>query len=253
MENTYEESVIINSMEKLVPVKLNDDNQAVISARQLHEFLGVKSDFRVWILRIIEYGFIENIDYTRALQKCNTPGGVQSMADYMLHIDMAKEICMLQKNEMGKIARKYFIKVEKKYNSPQALLSIIMELLKKNSNEEDTNVESANSKGVNIDDKNNNPMNFRQTAKEFGVMESFLINWLLLNDYCYRDDKKSLRPYPDKKQFFYERPFTTEHGHSDVQTMINSTGRDVFRGLLMNEVTREEEKLKECKTVKLLY
>lgn len=108
---------------------MNEDEMMIvneegrISARELHEKLGIKSTFRVWIKRTIEYGFTEGIDYIRELQACNTRGGVQEVADYMLSLDMAKHICMLQRSEKGQQMRQYFIDLEKAWNTPEQIMA----------------------------------------------------------------------------------------------------------------------------------
>ena len=84
------------------------------SARELHEFLEIKTKFSMWFSRMKEYGFSENIDYARVLQKCATLGGIQEVVDYAISINMAKEISMIQRNEKGQEARKYFIACENK-------------------------------------------------------------------------------------------------------------------------------------------
>lgn len=100
--------------EELIKITTNDKGKQLVSARELHEFLEIKTDFRKWFPRMCEYGFEENIDYTRAFQKCPTLGGIQTVADYAISIDMAKELSMIQRTEKGKQARLYFIECEKK-------------------------------------------------------------------------------------------------------------------------------------------
>ena len=96
-------------MNELVRVIEHNGNKAV-SARELHEFLEVQSPFRKWIDRMFEYGFDENQDFVRADK--NVRGN--ELKEYILTLDCAKEISMLQRNEKGKQARRYFIEVEKK-------------------------------------------------------------------------------------------------------------------------------------------
>ncbi|MCR0289115.1 phage antirepressor KilAC domain-containing protein [[Clostridium] innocuum] len=115
-------------MEGLVKVTYNDD-RITVSARDLHEFLGIKTDFRHWFPRMCEYGFEENVDYillSGQKRPTNNPKNpITVVDDYQITIDMGKEISMLQRNEKGKQARKYFIECEKKlknkplYNIPQ--------------------------------------------------------------------------------------------------------------------------------------
>ncbi|MGE4519535.1 MAG: antA/AntB antirepressor family protein [Desulfobacteraceae bacterium] len=84
-----------------------------VDARELHEFLGSKRDFSSWIkYRIEKYGFIEKIDFSPNLVKNRNRG--RSRVDYILSIDMAKELCMIENTEKGKQARQYFIECERK-------------------------------------------------------------------------------------------------------------------------------------------
>lgn len=59
---------------ELIPVKENDNGQVVVSGRELHEFLGIKTRYQVWFPRMIDYGFTDSVDYSRVSQKCATPG-----------------------------------------------------------------------------------------------------------------------------------------------------------------------------------
>ena len=112
--------------------KVNYDNERItLSARDLHEFLGIGTEFRKWFPRMTEYGFNENIDYQRVYQKCPTLGGEQEKVDYQITIEMAKEIAMLQRNKKGKQARQYFIELEKKWNSPEAVINRALEYSRK--------------------------------------------------------------------------------------------------------------------------
>lgn len=96
----------------LVNVYQNNYQEKLVDARELHEFLEVGDRFDQWIQRRIEkYGFVENLDFCTIL--CKTEG--RPRTDYILKLDMAKEIAMVENNAKGRIARRYFIEVEKKY------------------------------------------------------------------------------------------------------------------------------------------
>ena len=94
-------------------IKIHDSKgQKVVSARELHFYLEVQSKFADWVKnRIEKYGFIENVDYT-TFSKNLESGGKQ--IEYAITLDMAKELSMVENNEKGKEARKYFIAVDKK-------------------------------------------------------------------------------------------------------------------------------------------
>lgn len=107
-------------MNELVPINYDNDRQTV-SGRNLHEFLEVGTEYRHWFPRMCEYGFSDGIDYTPV--NFEHPQNKQITTDHQLTIEMAKEICMLQRNDKGKQARQYFIDLEKKWNSPEAVMA----------------------------------------------------------------------------------------------------------------------------------
>ena len=108
-------------MDELIKIELNQNQEPVISGRELHNKLEIETPFRIWFPRMCEYGFIENIDYTPYIFV--HPKNNQETIDYILKLDMAKEISMLQRNEKGKQIRKYFIEVEKEFNSPSKIMA----------------------------------------------------------------------------------------------------------------------------------
>ena len=115
-------------MNELIKVDFSGEKPAV-SARELHEFLEVETPYHKWFPRMCEYGFAENEDYTVTdIFVHNPAGGPQSMKDAAVSIDMAKEICMLQRNEKGKIARKYFLQLEKDWNSPEKVMARALQI-----------------------------------------------------------------------------------------------------------------------------
>lgn len=100
-------------MNELIKITTNEDGERLVSARELHEFLNVNSKFNDWISnRINKYEIQESIDYTKILVQCNRG---QNEYDYIVTADVAKELAMVENNEKGKEARKYFINVEKNY------------------------------------------------------------------------------------------------------------------------------------------
>jgi anti-repressor protein len=109
-------------MDQLIKVTPNDNGEQVVSARELHEFLEVKTDFKDWMPRMLEYGFQEDVDFSAFLSE--STGGRKSK-EYILTLDTAKEISMLQRTEKGKIARQYFIACEKASKQPMTQLEIL--------------------------------------------------------------------------------------------------------------------------------
>lgn len=105
---------------ELIRIGERPDGQQAVSARELYEFLEVSTAFTHWCKRMFEYGFLEGQDFMPNLAK--STGGRPSQ-DYVLTLDCAKEIAMLQRTERGKQARQYFIEVEKRYRGLQAAVA----------------------------------------------------------------------------------------------------------------------------------
>jgi anti-repressor protein len=107
---------ILNCNQELIPISEYEGKKAV-SARELHAFLKTETRFDIWIKRMLEYDFIENVDCQCLNKIVQMPNGGQKeiLDDYVLTIDCAKEISMLQRTERGKQARQYFIACEKKW------------------------------------------------------------------------------------------------------------------------------------------
>ena len=94
-------------------IKIDNDNK--VSGRELHDFLEVGRDFTTWMKQMIGYGFSEHTDYETCSPNLGSEiHGGQNKVDYRMTIDMAKEICMLQRTDRGKQARQYFIECEKR-------------------------------------------------------------------------------------------------------------------------------------------
>ena len=92
-------------------LKVNyDSEQPTVSGRELHEFLEIGTKYADWFKRMVEYGFEEGKDYVTCFSNLGSKmHGGQNKQDHELTIPMAKELCMLQRNEKGKQARQYAI------------------------------------------------------------------------------------------------------------------------------------------------
>ena len=111
-------------MKDLIKININENQEPIVNGRELHEALGIKTDYKKWFDRMCEYGFTKNVDYCTVSQKCPIAnGGYQEKFDHAIKLDMAKEIAMIQRNEKGKEVRQYFIQVEKDFNSPEKVMS----------------------------------------------------------------------------------------------------------------------------------
>ena len=108
-------------------IKITEQNgKQAVSARELHVFLESKQDFSTWIKnRIEKYGFIENQDFEVFHNFMENPNGGRPLIEYALTIDCAKEISMVEGNEKGKQARRYFIECERVAKNPVTTLTKI--------------------------------------------------------------------------------------------------------------------------------
>ena len=114
------------------------EGRQLVSGRELHEFLEIKTKYKDWFPRMVEYGFEEEIDFIKVAQKRatnNLKNPVTTVIDHAISIDMAKEISMIQRTEKGKAARQYFINCEKKLKevkklSPMELMELQFKALK---------------------------------------------------------------------------------------------------------------------------
>lgn len=109
---------------ELIKITTNEEGKKLVSARELHEFLGLQKRFSAWIEQYIkkdnEYLFIEGEDFTSVLTSTVVNNGAKrELQDYAITINMAKEISMVTKNDKGKQARKYFIECEKQLKQAQ--------------------------------------------------------------------------------------------------------------------------------------
>lgn len=122
-------------MNELLKIDTSNAERITVSARDLYEFLEATERFNSWFERMAQYGLVENTDYTTVKKLTEVPnnGGVQirELDDYQLTIDTAKQIAMLQRNEKGTQARKYFIQVENAWNSPEKVMARALEIAHK--------------------------------------------------------------------------------------------------------------------------
>lgn len=101
-------------------MKVNFDTQTV-SARELHDQLHIGTRFNDWFPRMTEYGFVEGTDFYSKMSK--TDNGGRPSTDYEIYVDMAKQICMIQRTPEGKAVRQYLIDLEKAWNTPEQVFA----------------------------------------------------------------------------------------------------------------------------------
>ena len=227
-------------MNELIKITYDNDRPTV-SARELHEFLEIKSKYADWFKNMAAYGFSENVDYMTFSKNLENGGRT---IDHQLTIDMAKELCMLQRNEKGKQARQYFIQLEKDWNSPEKVMARALRIA-----DEKIKVLSAANAALTVDNTIMKPKaeyfdelvdrnlltSFRETAKQLEIKERDFVRFLIDKKYIYRDKKGKLMPYADKNNGLFEvkECFNEKTQWSGTQTLITPKGRETFRLLYL--------------------
>lgn len=227
-------------MNELIKI-IYDSDRPTVSARELHEFLEVNSEYSHWFKRMCEYGFSEGQDFSPFLTEST---GGRPAQDAQLTIDMAKEICMLQRNEKGKQARQYFIQLEKDWNSPEKVMARALRIADEkikllSAQNSELTVQNAimQPKAEYFDELVDRNLNtgIRETAKELGVKEKDFVRFLLDKKYLYRDKKGKLQPYAQFTDdlFVLKECFNEKTSWSGTQLLITPKGRETFRLLFL--------------------
>jgi anti-repressor protein len=233
-------------MNELIKISYGKTDPTV-SARELHQFLEVGTEFRHWFPRMCEYGFTEGVDFNPVIfdqvQMEGSRDVKRTVTDYELTISMAKELCMIQRSNKGKMARQYFLSIEKAWNTPEMLMSRALKMADITINNlriENSRLAVDNAvmqpKADYFDDlvDRNLLTNFRDTAKELKIQEKAFIGFLIDSKYIYRDSKGKLKPYAEKNDGLFEIKETINEktGWIGTQTLITPKGRETFRLLI---------------------
>ncbi len=234
-------------MNELININYDTDKPTV-SGRELHEALEIETPYHKWFPRMCEYGFTENEDYSVTdIFVPNSNGGKQTQINHQLTIPMAKEICMLQRNDKGKQFRQYFIRVEEAWNSPEMIMKRALDYANENVKRLQIQVstlqvdnEIMKPKADYFDElvDRNTLTSFRETAKQLDVKEKVFINFLLEHKYIYRDKKGKIMPYAEKNNGLFEikETFNEKTNWSGTQTLVTPKGRETFRLLLLKAI-----------------
>lgn len=224
-------------------VKVNFDTQTV-SARELHEQLHIGTEFAKWFSRMCEYGFSTGNDYSEVIVKNdeNSKGG-RPATDYNISVDMAKQICMIQRTPEGKAVRQYLIDLEKAWNTPEQVMARALKLADQTIDSLKTQVIEMKPKADYFDaliDKKLNT-NIRDTAKELGVGERAFVSFLISNRFVFRQGKhRELRPYAQYTEsgnglFVLKDKHNENSGWAGQQMFVTPKGKETFRLLMGKE------------------
>ena len=226
-------------------IKINYDNdQPTVSARELHEFLEVGTAYKDWFPRMCEYGFERGRDFNPLKNEQVRFEGNRTVKrtvdDAEITIDMAKELCMLQRNERGKLARQYFLQLERDWNSPEKVMARALQIAEKKISTLTADLSKATVQNTLMAPKadyfdelveRNTLTNFRETAKQLGVKQKAFISFLMERKFIYRDKRGKLLPYADKNDGLFEvkECFNNATQWAGTQTLVTPKGRETFR------------------------
>ena len=115
---------IVSEPDLTMQLQVLFDQQAV-SGRELHRALGIRTKYTDWFPRMCRYGFIPGKDYSMIFTE---GAGTRPVKDHLVSLDMAKQICMIQRTEVGKRCRAYLLSLEHRWNDPDALLDEAMRI-----------------------------------------------------------------------------------------------------------------------------
>ena len=106
-------------MDELIRINY-DSERPTVNGRDLHDALQVKTAYKDWFPRMCEYGFTEGTDFCSFLSESS---GGRPAVNHQLSIDMAKQLCMIQRTDIGRKFRQYFIQVEEAWNLPETVMA----------------------------------------------------------------------------------------------------------------------------------
>lgn len=230
--------------------KISNFEVQTVNARELHDFLEVKSRFNDWINnRIRDFGFVENQDFV-TVTKNLVSGGIQK--EIHLSIDMAKELSMVERNEKGRQARQYFIEMEKvakrqiqesrislpDFTNPAESARAWAEEYEKRELAEQKLIEAQPKiefvqKYVEV----GTTKSLRETAKILKMPERTMIDCLVGDGLLFRQSG-NLLPYQKyhAKGLFDVKTGTTEYGHNYTQTRVTSKGIEYIASRYASEL-----------------
>lgn len=235
---------------ELIKVEVNKNHEQVVSARELHKGLGLKTRFSQWVNQNFT-AFVEGTDFEGVVVTTpynpNYPNGQQqNIQDYAITVDMAKNLALMSKTQKGAEYRAYFIEVERKWNDPAEVIKRGYEYLKDENYQlksENRALASKNElmspKAAYFDDlvERGTLTNFRDTAKMLGRRQKEFINWLLERKFVYRDGHHTLKPMAAYANTYFT---IKDNKQGYPQTLITANGRSAFN-ILLNSLSGELE------------
>lgn len=236
-------------------IKINyDSEQPTVLGRDLHKALEVKTAYKDWFPRMCDYGFEEGKDFNPLKNERVQIEGDREVSrqvtDHQLTIPMAKEICMLQRSEKGKMFRQYFISIEEQWNTPDVVIARALLMTNKKLEElknknlllkaENKALEVENTKKENIIQENQPKVDFaegitaskgtismsqfaKMVSKETGktIGRNAILLWLRQQKILMRTNE----PYQMYKKYFEYIPVLNHWGKGGFATRVTGKGQ----------------------------
>ena len=233
--------------EEIIPVYKTDDGERVVIGRELHEKLGIRTEYKDWFPRMIEYGFEDGKDFSSFLSEST---GGRPRKEHLLKFDMAKHIAMIQRTPIGMAIRNKLIELEKAVIQKDSyMIEDPIERAKAwiREQEERKCLEVKNSHLTVMNEEmrpkaeffdelvdRNMLTSIRDTAKELKIKERVFVTWLIEHKYLFRDKKGKLTPKAGKADGLFEvkEAKNDKTKWAGTQTLITPKGRETFRLLM---------------------
>ncbi|EJX6939081.1 phage antirepressor KilAC domain-containing protein [Listeria monocytogenes] len=217
-------------MQELIATHQNESGDLIVSARELHEFLGVKTKYKDWFPRMVDYGFVEGSDFIGIESEVGAQKRARTYTqkDHHIKLPMAKELSMIQRTEKGKQARRYFLAVEAAWNSPEMIMSRALEIANQQQQQMISQLAELEPKAQYYDLVLQSPTLIKVTeiAKDYGFSARHLNS--LLNDKGIQYNLSGtwfLRQQYADKGYTHSKTFTRSDGGTNSHTYWTQTGR----------------------------
>ncbi|HFU4076785.1 TPA: phage antirepressor KilAC domain-containing protein [Streptococcus suis] len=226
-------------MNELINITLNENHEPVVSARDLHKSLKVKTRFSQWVeqnFKILEEGY----DFSPVVTttQLNQYGGTKEIQDYALSLDASKNLAMVSKTDEGAKVRKYFIQVEKDFNSPEKIMARALLLADKKVHQLEAQIEADRPKVLFADAVSASKSScligeLAKILKQNGIDigQNKLFQWLRYNGYLIsRRGESWNQPTQKSMQLGLFELKKTNINHADGHTTVNTTTKVTGKG-----------------------
>ena len=225
-------------MNEVIKVTVNDNQEPIVSARQLHKTLEVKTRFSQWVEQNFK-GFEENYDFASVVTTTVVNNGaMRELQDYALSLDTAKHLAMMSKTDKGKEVRQYFIQVEKDFNSPEKIMARALLMADKKVHKLAAQIEADRPKVLFADAVSASKSScligeLAKILKQNGIDigQNKLFQWLRSNGYLIsRRGESWNQPTQKSMQLGLFELKKTNINHADGHTTVNTTTKVTGKG-----------------------